>query len=85
MRDFSARIQTVDDEHAPRLAELLRAFQARTGCPVLVNTSFNVRDEPILCTPTDAYRCFVATEMDALVIGDFLLVKPQTTRAGRMS
>jgi carbamoyltransferase len=73
--DYSARLQTVDEERNPRLSRLLRAFHGRTGCPVLVNTSFNVRGEPIVCTPEDAYRCFLATEMDALVLEDILLLK----------
>jgi carbamoyltransferase len=73
--DFSARIQTVDAERHPRYWRLLKAFFARTGCPVLVNTSFNVRGEPIVCTPEDAFRCFVATEMDALVMEDTVVVK----------
>jgi carbamoyltransferase len=73
--DYSARIQTVDDGRNPRLARLLRAFDRRTGCPVLVNTSFNVRGEPIVCTPQDAYRCFQATEMDALVLEDAIVLK----------
>ncbi len=73
--DYSARLQTVDDERNPRLAALLRAFQQRTGCPVLVNTSFNVRGEPIVCTPEDAYRCFLGTDMDALVLEDVMLLK----------
>jgi carbamoyltransferase len=73
--DYSARLQTVDDARNPRLAALLRGFQARTGCPVLVNTSFNVRGEPIVCTPEDAYRCFLGTEMDALVMDDVILLK----------
>ncbi|MEQ1897783.1 MAG: carbamoyltransferase [Vicinamibacterales bacterium] len=73
--DYSARFQTVDDERNPRLAGLLRRFQARIGCPVLVNTSFNVRGEPIVCTPLEAYRCFLGTEMDALVLEDVLLLK----------
>jgi carbamoyltransferase len=73
--DYSARLQTVDDERNPRLAALLRAFQERTGCPILVNTSFNVRGEPIVCTPEDAYRCFLGTEMDVLVIEDVILLK----------
>jgi carbamoyltransferase len=73
--DYSARLQTVDDSRNPRLAALLRAFQQRTGCPVLVNTSFNVRGEPIVCTPEDAYRCFLGTEMDALVLEDVILLK----------
>ena len=73
--DYSARLQTVDDSRNPRLAALLRSFLSRTGCPVLVNTSFNVRGEPIVCTPEDAYRCFLGTEMDALVVGDFIMLK----------
>jgi carbamoyltransferase len=73
--DYSARIQTVDDVRNPRTARLLRAFHAETGCPVLVNTSFNVRGEPIVCSPEDAYRCFLGTEMDALVLEDAVLLK----------
>ena len=73
--DDSARVQTVDAVRNPRLHGLLSAFHRRTGCPVLVNTSFNVRGEPIVGTPEDAYRCFAATEMDALVLGDTLVVK----------
>ena len=73
--DYSARVQTVDHERNPRLWRLLRQFQERTSCPVLVNTSFNVRGEPIVCTPEDAYRCFLATEMDALVLEDVILRK----------
>ena len=73
--DYSARIQTVDPEVNPRYAELLNAFKSRHGCSVIVNTSFNVRGEPIVCTPEDAYRCFMRTEMDYLVIGDSLFAK----------
>jgi carbamoyltransferase len=73
--DDSARIQTVSREANPRYWALLRAFEALTGCAVLVNTSFNVRGEPIVCTPEDAYRCFMRTEMDYLVLGPFLLDK----------
>jgi carbamoyltransferase len=73
--DYSARIQTVDEDRNPRLYRLLRSFYALSGCPVLVNTSFNVRGEPIVCTPQDAYRCFLATEMDVLVLGDFVIRK----------
>ena len=73
--DYSARIQTVDEARNPRLHRLLQAFHRQTGCPVMINTSFNVRSEPIVCTPADAYRCFMATDMDALVIGDFILFK----------
>jgi carbamoyltransferase len=73
--DHSARIQTVDAETNPLYHGLLQRFLERTGVPVLVNTSFNVRGEPIVCTPADAYRCFMRTEMDALVLGPFLLEK----------
>ncbi len=73
--DYSARIQTVDGKANPRYHDLLRHFDERTGCPVLVNTSFNVRGEPIVCTPEDAYRCFMRTEMDYLVIENYLLAK----------
>jgi carbamoyltransferase len=73
--DYSARVQTVHRDTNPRYYDLLKAFDARTGCGVLVNTSFNVRGEPIVCTPDDAYRCFMRTEMDYLVINDFLLSK----------
>jgi carbamoyltransferase len=71
--DGSARPQTVDPRHAPRYARLLGAFQKRTGCPLLVNTSFNVRDEPIVCTPEDAISCAVRADLDALAIEDFLV------------
>ena len=73
--DYSARLQTVAKDTNPRYYELLRKFEELTGCAVLVNTSFNVRGEPIVCTPEDAYRCFMRTEMDYLVIENFLLVK----------
>ena len=73
--DYSARVQTVDQARNPRYHKLLRAFEERTGCPVIINTSFNVRGEPIVCTPEEAYHCFMGTHMDALVIGDFLLLK----------
>ncbi len=73
--DYSARVQTVHRETNPRYYNLLKSFEARTGCPTLVNTSFNVRGEPIVCTPEDAYRCFMRTEMDYLVLENFLLAK----------
>jgi carbamoyltransferase len=73
--DYSARIQTVHAETNPLYHALLERFLALTGCPVLVNTSFNVRGEPIVCTPEDAWRCFMRTEMDHLVIGSFVLDK----------
>jgi carbamoyltransferase len=75
--DYSARVQTVDRERNPRFHRLMEAFNKLTGCPVLVNTSFNVRGEPIVCTPEDAYRCFLATEMDALVLENFVVLKSQ--------
>ena len=71
--DYSARIQTVTQNENPLLYQLLLRFEQTTGCGVLVNTSFNVRGEPIVCTPSDAYRCFVNTEMDYLVLGNFVL------------
>ena len=73
--DYSARIQTVHGETNPRYAELLKAFKQRTGCPVLVNTSFNVRGEPIVGTPEEAFQCFMGTEIDALAIGNCFLRK----------
>jgi carbamoyltransferase len=71
--DHSARVQTVDRERHPRFAAILEAFKAKTGCPVLINTSFNVRGEPIVNTPEDAFRCFLGTNMDVLVIDGFVL------------
>ncbi len=73
--DYSARIQTVARETNPDYYDLLKAFDALTGCGVLVNTSFNVRGEPIVCTPEDAYRCFMRTQIDTLVLGPFLVAK----------
>jgi carbamoyltransferase len=73
--DYSARIQTVDQTSNPRYYALLRAFEAQTGCGVLVNTSFNVRGEPIVCSPSDAYRCFMRTEIDVLVLENCILEK----------
>jgi len=73
--DYSARIQTVHRETNPRYHALLSAFKARTGCPVLVNTSFNVRGEPIVCTPEDAFRCFMGTDIEVLVAENCLLRK----------
>ena len=75
--DYSARVQTVDAERHGRYYALLKAFEERTGCPVLINTSFNVRGEPIVCTPADAYNCFLATNMDILVIENFVLLKAE--------
>ena len=73
--DYSARIQTVHKETNPAFHELLEAFKAKTGCSVLVNTSFNVRGEPIVCTPEDAFRCFMGSEIEVLVVGNCLLRK----------
>jgi carbamoyltransferase len=78
--DYSARIQSVSRESNPRYYELLEAFEQLTGCGILINTSFNVRDEPIVCTPEEAYRCFMRTEMDHLVLGPFLLEKTEQTQ-----
>jgi carbamoyltransferase len=75
--DYSARIQTVRRETNPLYWEMIDAFRRKTGCPVIVNTSFNVRGEPIVCTPEDSYRCFMRTEMDALVLETFLLMKEE--------
>jgi carbamoyltransferase len=75
--DYSARVQTVHENTNPRYYRLLKAFELRTGCGVLVNTSFNVRGEPIVCTPTDAYRCFMRTEMDYLIVENFFLAKKE--------
>ena len=73
--DYSARIQTVHADTNPRFHALLAAFKQRTGCPVLVNTSFNVRGEPIVGTPEDAFRCFMGSDIEVLAIGNCLLRK----------
>ncbi len=73
--DYSARVQTIDPVRFPRFYDIIRKFKEKTGSPVVINTSFNVRGEPIVCTPQDAYRCFMSTHMDALVIEDFVLLK----------
>jgi carbamoyltransferase len=73
--DYSARVQTVHEETNPAYHKLLKAFEARTGCGVVVNTSFNVRGEPIVCSPEDAYRCFMRTEIDLLVLGNYVCDK----------
>jgi carbamoyltransferase len=79
--DYSARIQTVHRETNPRYHALLSTFKRRTGCSVLVNTSFNVRGEPIVCTPEDAFSCFMGTEMETLTIGNCMLQKAQQDKA----
>jgi carbamoyltransferase len=75
--DYSARVQTVRAEEHGAYHELIAEFARLTGCPVVVNTSFNVRGEPIVCTPGDAFRCFMRTEMDVLVLGNVVLYKEQ--------
>ncbi|HEY6476904.1 MAG TPA: carbamoyltransferase C-terminal domain-containing protein, partial [Polyangia bacterium] len=75
--DYSARVQTVDPDRHPRFYKIIKAFEQRTGCPVVINTSFNVRGEPIVESPADSYRCFMGTNMDALVVENFLLLRDQ--------
>ena len=75
--DYSARIQTVHADTNPLFHALIARFKEQTGCPVLVNTSFNVRGEPIVCTPEDAFRCFMGTEIDVLVVGNCMLQKEE--------
>ncbi|MCR4439403.1 MAG: carbamoyltransferase [bacterium] len=78
--DYSSRVHTVEHTCNPRFAEVIEAFRKKTGCPVVINTSFNVRGEPIVCTPEDAYLCFMNTDMDYLVMGDFVLDKKRQTQ-----
>jgi carbamoyltransferase len=73
--DYSARVQTIERRDHPLYYDLIRTFEEKTGCPVIINTSFNVRGEPIVCRPSEAYRCFMRTEMDYLVLGSFVLAK----------
>ena len=73
--DYSARVQTVSSATNPRYHKLIYEFKRKTGCPTIVNTSFNVRGEPIVCTPQDAYRCFMRTQMDILVLQNQILFK----------
>ena len=73
--DYSARIQTVHRDTNPLYYSLISKFKEKTGCPIVVNTSFNIRGEPIICTPTDAFKCFMGTELDVLAVGNFLLYK----------
>jgi carbamoyltransferase len=82
--DFSARVQTVDRQRNPDFYGLLRCLDELSASPVVINTSFNVRGEPIVCTPEDAYRCFMATEMDVLVLGNYLLRKEDQPAANRL-
>ena len=81
--DYSARIQTVHADTQPRYHALISKFKEKTGCPLIVNTSFNIRGEPIVCTPTDAFRCFMGTEMDVLAIDNYILYKEQQDEALR--
>jgi len=80
--DYSARVQTVTHDTNPNYYDLIKEFERLTGCPVLVNTSFNVRGEPIVCTPADAYQCFMRTHIDYLVLGPFLLDKAHSPVEG---
>lgn len=79
--DYSVRVQTVDAERHGRYYRLLQEFKRQTGCPVLINTSFNVRGEPIVCRPSEAYRCFLATNMDVLVLENFVLLREEQSQA----
>ncbi|MFA5062543.1 MAG: carbamoyltransferase C-terminal domain-containing protein, partial [Candidatus Omnitrophota bacterium] len=75
--DYSARIQTIKKEDNPLYYDTINQFYRKTGCPVIINTSFNIRGEPLVCSPEDAFRCFMRTEMDNLVMGRFLLDKKE--------
>ena len=79
--DYSARIQTVHADTNRLYHEVISKFKEKTGCPLVVNTSFNVRGEPIICTPTDAFKCFMGTEMDVLAVGNYVLYKEQQDEA----
>ncbi len=79
--DYSARVQTIDMQHHPRFYQIIKRFKDKTGSPVVINTSFNVRGEPIVNTPEDAYRCFMYTNMDALVLENFVMLKPDQPNA----
>ena len=81
--DFSARIQTVHADTNPQFHAVISKFKQKTGCPIVVNTSFNIRGEPIVCTPTDAYKCFMGTELDVLAIGNFLLHKKDQKQSAK--
>ncbi len=79
--DYSARVQTVDPQRHPKMHRLMSAFKQKTGCPVIINTSFNIRGEPIVCSPEHAYRCFMATDMDVLVMENYILYKNEQPQA----
>ena len=81
--DYSARIQTVHEDTNPRYYAIISKFKEKTGCPLVVNTSFNVRGEPVVCNPTDAFKCFMGTELDVLVVGNYLLLKDEQDKALR--
>jgi carbamoyltransferase len=83
--DYSARIQTVHEDTNPRYYALINSFKGKTGCPVIVNTSFNVRGEPIVGTPEDAFRCFIGTEIEALAIGNCFMKKEDQDPALRLN
>jgi len=83
--DYSARIQTVHKNTNPAYYKLISKFYKKTGVPILVNTSFNIRGEPIVCSPTDAFKCFMGTELDILVIGKFLLMKEKQNQIKKNS
>jgi carbamoyltransferase len=82
--DYSARVQTVDAARHGRYYRLLRRFEEKTGCPVIINTSFNVRGEPIVCTPEEAYCCFMGTDMDVLVLENHVLLKTEQPESARV-
>ena len=75
--DYTARVQTVNNETNPKYYKLISKFKDKTNCPVILNTSFNIRDEPIVCTPEDAYNCFMKTELNVLVIENCILYKEE--------
>ena len=81
--DYSARVQTIDPERNGRLYRLMKKLKEKTGCPVIINTSFNIRGEPIVCTPEHAYRCLMATNMDVLVLENCVLLKEEQPEAKR--
>ena len=82
--DNSARVQTVDPDRHGVYYKIVKSFHEQTGSPVIINTSFNVRGEPIVCTPEDAYKCFMATNMDVLVLGNFILLKDEQPNASEV-
>jgi carbamoyltransferase len=81
--DYSARIQTVHRNTNPRYHAVISKFKEKTGCPLVVNTSFNVRGEPIVCSPKDAFKCFMGTELDVLAVNNYLLLKDEQDKALR--